>query len=55
MDIACISATGSVFLHVSVAGIKRLEELNRDLTDHYTSKVSFVPSCSSVTTGGNLN
>ena len=42
VDIAYISPTGSVFLHVSAAGSKRLEELNRDLTEHYTSKVSFV-------------
>ena len=39
MDIAYISPTGSVFLHVSAAGSKRLEELNRDLTEHYMSKV----------------
>ena len=42
MEIAYISATGSVFLHVSAAGSKRLEELNKDLTDHYTSKVTTV-------------
>ncbi|CAB4010147.1 Hypothetical predicted protein [Paramuricea clavata] len=40
VDIAYISPTGSVFLHVSAAGSKRLDELNRDLTDHYLSKRS---------------
>lgn len=32
-----ISPSGSVFLHILGAGTKRLEELNRDLTDHYVS------------------
>ncbi|CAB4006904.1 Hypothetical predicted protein, partial [Paramuricea clavata] len=40
VDIAYISPTGSVFLHVSAAGSKRLEELNRGLTEHYMSKRS---------------
>ena len=49
MDIAYISPTGSVFLHVSAAGIKRLEELNIDLTEHYMSKVRRKGSVCSVT------
>ncbi|XP_028405181.1 tudor domain-containing protein 7-like [Dendronephthya gigantea] len=39
-DLAYISTAGNVFLHVSAVGSKRLEELNRDLTEHYKSKQS---------------
>lgn len=39
VDLAFISPTGSVFLHVSAVGSKRLHELNRDLTEHYLSTV----------------
>ena len=41
-DIAYISPAGKVFLHVSAVGSKRLEELNRDLTEHYRSKVNCI-------------
>ena len=37
-----------MFLHVSAAGSKRLEELNRDLTEHYLSKVRRMGVCHSL-------
>lgn len=39
VDITYISPEGFVFVHVSMAGSKRLEEVNNDLNEYYTSKV----------------